>query len=222
MIAQDKLNPAALAALPIAVLLTLSALLPYFGAEYYSSFDISGWSFFSSVDQLMVLSILLAAVLSIASLLPEFRDGSVRIALGGKEERAFEFPLIFVPAAAVAMLGALILCLIALRILFPPDGLSPSVGIFLGAFLAMALVASGAGAIVFEIAPSRAPGWAPAATPAGAHAAPVPPEEQPTRAMPAPAPPKAGAPSRETPAPPAVQPPPAAEPPPPAPETRRA
>jgi len=215
---QGKFNPAALAALPIAILLTLSALLPYFGGDFYS-YNISGWSFFSSVDQLMVLSILLAGVLLAAAVVPELKDGTVEVTLSDRDKRSFDFPLIFVPAVLLALLAGVILFLIALRILSPPSGLSPAVGIFFGAFLAVALVASAAATIVFEIAPPRIGGWAAggatpgAATPYGMPnrqpAPPPPPAAQPTREMP---------PSRPT----APAPPPAAEPPPPAPETRRA
>lgn len=212
----DKLNPVAIAALPIAVVLTLSALLPYFQVgdpfdEY--SFEISGWSFFSTVDLLMAIAIPLAAILLVATLLPEVREGHTKVTLGGERGKTIDFPLIAVPAAAVALLGALIFFLLVLRILFPPAGLSQAGGLFFGAFLALALAGSAVGAIVIEITPSRSAGGfePPVGAPTGAGTPPAAESKVPSPAgRPAPADPPAPAPA-----------PPPREPPPPAPESRR-
>jgi len=210
---QGKVNPAAIAALPIAIVLALSALLPYFDdgdafSEY--SFTISGWSFFSSVDQLMVLGILLAAVLLVGALVPEIREGRVEVGLGGDGGRSVEFPLIVVPAAAVFVLAATILFLLGLRILSPPAGLSQGAGLFIGAFLTVALAASAVGAIVLEVAPPGSAGGFGSPTPAVA-----PPPVAAGQATPAP--PQAQVPPSPAPQAPA----PGGEPPPPAPGTRR-
>lgn len=204
-----KVNPAAVAGLPIAILLTLSALLPYFQAgdsfsEY--SYSISGWSFLSTVDLLMTLGVLLSAVLLVAALVPEVRTGRVSVASGGNKGRAFEFPLIAVPAAAVALLAALIFFLLVLRIFFPPDGLSQGAGLFFGAFLAVALAGSAIGAVVIELAPTRSDGgFAPTGGPRAG-------TTEPSAAAGKPPPPPAQPPS---------SPPSGREPPPPAPGTRR-
>lgn len=202
----SKTNPAALAVLPLTVLMTLSALLPYFTAgDYYSgySFSISGWSFFSTVDLLMLLSILLAALLLAVALTPQLREGKVRISLGGGATGRFEFPLILVPAAAVGLTAGLIFLLLALRVLSPPDGFEQGAGLIIGAFLAMASTGAAAAAIGIEVTPRRVAAAVPPAGPAPAAPAAQPPPSPQQRN---PAPPQA----------PTLQ-----DPPPPAPGTRR-
>lgn len=204
-----KVNLAAVATLPIAILLTLSALLPYFRlgdsfSEY--SYSISGWSFLSTVDLLMVLGVLLSAMLLAAALVPESREGHVRVTPGGTNSRAFGFPLIAVPAAMVALLAALIFVLLFLRILFPPGGLSQGAGLLLGAFLAVALAGLAVATIVIELAPTRRDdGFAPIGGPSAGAAEPstVAGKASPPPPMPPPSPP------------------PGREPPPPNPRTRR-
>lgn len=213
-----KVNPAAIAALPISVLLTLSALLPYFQAgDAFSgySYSASGWSFFSTVNLLMTLGVLLSGVLLVATLVPEIREGKVGVKLGGNGDRSLDVPLIAVPAAAVALLAALVLFLLMLRIFFPPSGLSQGAGLFFGAFLAVALVGSAAGAIVIDIAPDRSVEGATLSghRPTGTASPPTPPAgaaPPPTPQTPTPSPP-----------PGQTQRVPGREPPPPAPGTRR-
>lgn len=181
-----KINPAALAALPLAVLMTLSALLPYFTAgDYFSeySYSISGWSFFSTVDLLMLLSIPLAALLLIAALVPQVRYGRIRVSLGGGAANRLEFPLILVPAVAVALTTGLIFLLLALRVLSPPDGLEQGAGLIIGTFLAMASTGAAAATIGIEVAPRQK---AAAPRPGPAPAPPRAPTPQPADAPPAP------------------------------------
>lgn len=218
----DKVNPVAVAALPIAVVLALSALLPYFqvGDTFDAySFEISGWSFFSTVDLLMAIAIPLATMLLLATLLPEVREGRAKVTLGGAQGRSFDFPLIAVPAAAVALLGGLIFFLLMLRILFPPAGLSQAGGLFFGALLALALAGSAVGAIVIEVNPSRSAGGFGPAPAKPAAAGPPPPAAKgrvPSANRPAPAEPPAPPPGPREPSPPVSR-----EPPPPAPGSRR-
>jgi hypothetical protein len=210
-----RVNLAAVATLPIAILLALSALLPYFRigdsfSEY--SYSVSGWAFLSTVDLLMVLGVLLSAMLLVAALVPEAREGRVTVTPGGEGNRAFGFPLVAVPAATVALLAALIFVLLVLRILFPPGGLSQGAGLLLGGFLAVALAGSAIGTIVIELAPTRPRnGFAPVGGPSAGTAEPFRIAGEGSPPPPAQPPPSAPPPS----------PPPGREPPPPNPGTRR-